>query len=162
MSKLNMILKEVSKLGYKVSKEGKVLGVKGRNLSDKPITKAGYPYFSDRVNKIREIVLTHRLQAYQKFGESMFKKGTEVRHLNGDSLDNSWDNIEIGTHSQNMMDMSKENRSKKSSHPTYNHEEVLKDRKLGMTYKEIMKKHGIKSKSTVSHIINKSLIACEA
>jgi hypothetical protein len=52
MSKLNMILKEVSKLGYKVSKEGKVLGVKGRNLSDKPITKAGYPYFSDRVNKI--------------------------------------------------------------------------------------------------------------
>ena len=157
MSKLNMILKEVSKLGYKVSKEGKVLGVKGKNLSDKPITKAGYHYFSARVNKIREIVLTHRLQAYQKFGESMFKRGMEVRHLNGDSLDNSWENIGIGTHSQNMMDISKEKRIRNASNPKYNHTKIIKDRSSGMTYKEIMDKHGIKSKGTVSHIINKSI-----
>jgi hypothetical protein len=33
----------------------------------------------------------HRLMAYQKYGNAIFSVGVQVRHLNGNSLDNSYD-----------------------------------------------------------------------
>lgn len=50
----------------------------------------------------------HRLVAYIKYGNAALRKGIDTRHLNGDKLDNSWDNIAIGTRSDNMQDMPKE------------------------------------------------------
>ena len=162
MSNLERVLNEFSRLGYVINNEGKVYNINGKEIKGcivgyKNNTK--YRKIGFRVFQFPSYSLTiHSIQAFKKYGDTLFEKNLEVRHLNGNSLDNSWENIILGTHSQNMMDIPKENRSKKSSHPTYNHEEVLKDRKLGMTYKEIMDKHGIKSKGTVSHIINKSYI----
>lgn len=46
----------------------------------------------------------HRLVAYRKFGELVFRPGTVVRHLDGDSLNNHPSNIELGTHGDNMRD----------------------------------------------------------
>ena len=51
-------------------------------------------------------VYIHRLVAYQKYGMQMFKEGLHVRHLDGNSLNNSEDNIAIGTSAQNSMDRS--------------------------------------------------------
>lgn len=48
----------------------------------------------------------HRLQAFQKYGELLFEKGVQVRHLNNIQCDNSIDNIEIGSQSQNQLDIS--------------------------------------------------------
>jgi hypothetical protein len=56
-----------------------------------------------------------------------------------------------------MLDIPKEKRILNASNPTYNHEDVIRDKINGLTYKEIMEKHGIKSKGTVSFIVNKSL-----
>lgn len=55
-------------------------------------------------------VMVHRLQAYQKYGDEMFDESVQVRHLNGDPSDNSWDNIAIGSQSDNMMDRDVGNR----------------------------------------------------
>jgi hypothetical protein len=37
--------------------------------------------------------------------ETSFEEGTVVRHLNGDPGSNAWDNIAIGTMSDNMFDI---------------------------------------------------------
>lgn len=87
----------------------------------------------------------------------MFEEGIVVRHFNGNPLDNSEDNILIGTQSENMQDIPKEKRVLNASNPIYNHEDILSDRYSGMTYKEIMLKYNIKSKGTISFIVNKSL-----
>lgn len=39
----------------------------------------------------------------------------------------------------------------------YSHEDILNDHKLGMSYNQIREKYNIKSKGTVSYIINKSM-----
>ena len=86
----------------------------------------------------------------------MFKEGIEVRHLNGNSKDNSFDNIEIGTHSENMMDIPKEKRFLGGSEPIHKHKEIIEDRKKGFTYNQLCKKYNISSKGTISFIINES------
>lgn len=78
-----------------------------------------------------------------------------VRHLNGNKLDNSFENIAIGTQQDNMLDKPKHKRIEWASHPKYDYESIKKDRLLGMTYRELMNKYNISSKGTISYIINK-------
>jgi endoglucanase Acf2 len=100
------------------------------------------------------------MQAFKKYGYEMFKEGILVRHLNGVPTDNSYDNIAIGTASDNMMDIPVSVRRKKSSkaNNVHNHIDIIKDRKNGMTYAELMSKYNISSKGTISFIINKSMV----
>jgi hypothetical protein len=53
-------------------------------------------------------IAIHRLQAFQKYGDLLYEEGTVVRHLNGDPGSNAWDNIAIGTMSDNMFDIPKQ------------------------------------------------------
>jgi len=93
----------------------------------------------------------------------MFENGIVVRHLNGNPLDNTFINIEIGTESENRMDIPIEKRRAQISH-------MLKSRKnqgLKYDYKEIqdyylsnnstynktMKIFGIKSHNTIGRIL---------
>lgn len=57
-------------------------------------------------------VRVHRLQAYQKFKDKIYESNIVVRHLNGNSLDNSFNNIGIGTQVDNAIDRPKEDRLK--------------------------------------------------
>ena len=73
-------------------------------------------------------------------------------------MDNSYENILIGTHSQNMMDISKELRLKKALKATsfvrkYNKEEVIKFHNKSKSYKETMEKFNILSKGTLNYIL---------
>ena len=52
----------------------------------------------------------HHLQACQKFGDKIYEEGMVVRHLDGNPLNNTWDNIEIGTDYDNHMDRSRKDR----------------------------------------------------
>ena len=142
--------------GYVVNILGEVISPKERVLKTLK-SKSGYHRFTFRLNSERVTVSVHRLQAYQKYGDEMFKEGILVRHVNGDSLDNSFKNIKIGTQSDNMMDIPQEIRIQKSSHPVHNHKDIIKDREDGMSYDNIMKKYNISSKGTISYIVNKSL-----
>lgn len=159
MTKQEQITRISKEKGYSVDKDGNVFNKDGKKIALSVNNKGtGYKSFNIRINgsnPTRSFV--HRLQAFQKFGESVFDENLVIRHLNGDSTDNSFENIGIGSLSDNMLDIPKEKRVVNASNPTYNHEEVIKDRQNGLTYKEIMEKHGIKSKGTVSFIVNDSL-----
>lgn len=67
----------------------------------------GYPKFTYRFKgeRSKSTVRVHRLVAYQKYGTRLFEDDTEPRHLDGDKLNFRLENIAIGTHSQNMMDI---------------------------------------------------------
>lgn len=158
LSKHNIRLLRAYDMGYRVSPEGEIINRKGDIL--KGSVQNGYARMSIRIDKISNPVFVHRLQAYLKFGNEIFKESIEVRHLNGNSLDNSFKNIAIGTHSDNMQDIPKEKRMLKSSlaNLKHDHKDIICDRNNGMKYSEIMLKYGISSKGTVSYIINKSFI----
>ena len=146
--------------GYKVIK-----GIVFYNSNElkQTIDKSGYNKFSIRNKEGNQcIVYTHRLVAYQKFGDKIFEKGIHVRHLDSNSLNNHDDNILIGTPSENSFDRSESERLKSAIVASYtikkhDHEKILKLHSEGKSYKQIMELLGIKSKGTISFIIKKSI-----
>tara|TARA_R100000656_G_scaffold63175_4_gene48592 strand:+ start:87 stop:563 length:477 start_codon:yes stop_codon:yes gene_type:complete len=153
------VILELLDKGYTVNKKGFVINPKGKELSG-CVTTDGYMKIGVRVlDGISYTLRVHKFQAYLKFGEEMFKEGIVIRHLDGNPSNNSWKNIALGTQSENMMDRSKVDRIQNASNPKHDHKAILADREKGMTYKELMEKHGISSKGTLSFIINKSIAA---
>lgn len=145
--------------GYYANENGDIFSVKKKLILGK--SKNGYLRFSIRCNGYREVVFVHKFVAYLKYGDKMFEDNIEVRHFNGDSSDNSFENILLGTHSDNMQDISKIVRITKAliaskkvrafDDDTVN--EILNDRKFGMTYKDLCAKYDT-SKSTLSYFFN--------
>lgn len=157
MSQLSDALKCAYAKGYSVN-NGTVY-YKGNAVKVR-IDTGGYYSFTIRDNLgVRCNVLVHRLVAYQKFGSLIFKSGMEVRHRDNDKKNNLPDNILLGTHRDNMMDKSEEDRIRIAANAAkkYDHEEIIKLHKEGLTYKKIMDRLKIKSKGTISFIINKSI-----
>lgn len=105
-------------MGYRVNEEGVVITPSGKTRVTHTDSGRKYLTFSvkfEGFNSARRVYV-HRLVAYQKFGDRLFQPGIETRHLNGDGKDNKPDNISIGTHSDNMMDVDPAERKKKAAH----------------------------------------------
>ena len=96
--------------GYRVTKDGQLLNPKGIKIGS--INNHGYEKTNIGINGKDVVIKTHRLQAYQKYGNKLYEDGIVVRHLNGNPLDNSFNNIAIGTYRDNTMDIPKEIRIK--------------------------------------------------
>ena len=159
----NIAIIDAYNKGYIVDENGGVF-YKGKKRSLR-INTNGYYSFSIRLNVegkgIIRLVHVHRLQAYQKFGNKIFKIGIQVRHLDSNRLNNKINNIGIGTPKENNIDKPKEEMLQGilyavSFTKKHNHEEVLKLRSEGFSYKQIMKKLNIKSKGSIGFIINNS------
>ena len=122
----------------------------------------GYNVFYIRYNGKKRILTTHRLQAYQKYGDNIYIYGQEVRHIDGNKNNNSFFNLVMGSRRDNMLDIPEKIRLEKSIYASlkivkYNNvEEIRKYHNDGHSYREIMKRFGISSKGTLSYIINKS------
>ena len=92
--------------GYRVSNEGEVF------KNGKPIKQRIRCKCIDKKYETRYKVFafqnrptaTHQLVAYQKFREEWLFGENIVRHLNNDSLDNSLDNIQLGSPWDNYHD----------------------------------------------------------
>lgn len=148
--------KIASKRGYVVCEKGTLYNPKGVEIGYK---NEKYYYTKIRVKGKPIKLKIHRLQAYQKYGGVIYDKGIVVRHKDGDSSNNSWDNILIGTQSENMMDIPKQIRIKRAIKASsvlskYNNEEVKKFHSLCNSYKETMLNFGISSKGTLHYILN--------
>lgn len=140
--------------GYRI-KDGIVYNPNGKILSG-TLCSDGYIMFAPtKVDK----VFIHRLVAYQKYGDKIFEEGIEVRHKDNDKLNNFDDNIIIGTHKENMMDISKKERSKNAGNQSrkHPHEEIINFYNETRSYKQTMDKFGITSKGTLNYIIKKSM-----
>jgi len=149
------LLKIISK-GYTIDRDGKVYNSKGKFIKGYINQKNGYRWYGTRLNGIANIYVGHQFQAYMKFGDEIFNTAC-VRHLNGIPSDNSWDNITIGSHRDNIMDRSVECRKISAGSPKHDHKAILADRALGMNYRQIMEKYKISSKGTLSFIVNSSI-----
>jgi hypothetical protein len=159
LTKVNRGIIHANNIGYKVNENGEVISNRGniRKLND---NKKGYYRISIRLNGEQINIPVHKMVAYQKFGDKIFEKGIQVRHLNSNSFDNSYDNIEIGTQSKNMMDTPKEERIRRAKHASsflkkYNHEKVISFYNNCKSYKKTMEKFDISSKSTLNFILKK-------
>lgn len=165
-SVMKSILKHAREKGFYVTPDGKLIGIRGKVRSC-CISPYGYYYtkitspFTKKTNSCPLFV--HQLQAFQKYGEEYLKKGIVARHLNGNSLDNRWENIAIGTDRDNMLDIPKEIRIKKSRKAAYHNgisysiekiNAIKEDRRKGFSYKQLMEKYHISSTGTVSYICN--------
>ena len=142
--------------GYRIDNNGNVYNPKGIKI--KGHIHKGYKHFKFQRNNITYYVHFHRFQAYKKYGEALFKSRIMVRHLDGNPLNNTISNIDIGNNSQNQLDIPRECRLERSSiHIRYSSEivkEIKEKRKRGYTYKELMQEYNISSKGTLFNIIN--------
>jgi len=157
MSKSDKCIIESSKMGYKILDDGTCVNPKGLVVTG--VIRNGYRTFT--LGHRTGIVRMHRLQAYQKFGNKIFENGVVVRHLNGNPMDNSLCNIEIGTQSDNMMDVSNE---KRKEHAIKASSTIVKYNKMAVdirdyynkvhSYKKTMDMFGITSKSQLHYILH--------
>jgi hypothetical protein len=104
----------------------------------------------------------HRLVAYQKYGMNIFNPNFEVRHLDGNIVNNLDDNIILGSHKENMMDKPEAVRQFHSIRAAsvlrkFTDYEIEKIRayhiKCG-SYKQTMSIFNITSKGTLCYILN--------
>lgn len=142
--------------GYRVTSAGSVIGFRGKPL--KPWKdKDGYLVF--RLGKSDGNILVHRMIAYQLFGESLYAPGIEVRHLDGNPLNNVTTNLALGSASDNAMDKKPAVRHRAAKNAAsflrkLTDEQVLslrEERANGATYLVLCKKYKL-AKSTVSYL----------
>ena len=157
-----MAVLEAAKRGYKVEKNGEVFAPNGKRLVAPVDPSKGYRRFTIRCDGKFLAVRVHKLVAFQKFGSAAFRKGIEVRHLDGNRINNTWSNIAIGTPHENQMDKPSSVRravalNAASKLRKLTESELRRFRSLreqGWTYKELGKEFGL-SKSTISYIVNR-------
>jgi len=157
-NKQTLLIIEAYDRGYRVTLDGSVRGVRVAELSLSKNSK-GYLSFNMRFDDKVTRIFIHRLQAFQKYGNKIFEEGILVRHLDGDSENNSRDNILIGSASDNMMDIPKKDRIKKSLYATsfvrkYDQKSVKEFHKINRSYRKTMEKFNISSKGTLNYILN--------
>jgi hypothetical protein len=164
LSNAYKVLLEAFARGYRVSPSGEVISPRGDKI--KTIINGGYYKFTIKVEGIKQNVPVHRLAVIQRFGpESLVNSKIQVRHLDGNSLNNSEGNLVPGTHQENMLDRPKELRkliSKKAQIASklvtrkFTDEQVALIRAArheGLTYKQLQEKWKC-SKSTLSFILS--------
>lgn len=160
--KLKKVLEWMIQKGYTIDKDGVVKNPLGKILNGTLVRQ----YLKIGI-KIPELSISsyavkiHKLQAYIKFKDEIFKEGILVRHLNENPLDNSYDNIEIGSQQQNMLDRSKEKLSQHSKNrkpiPEDIGLEIINDRSQNnLSYDKLSKKYNI-ARSTIMDYCKKRI-----
>lgn len=97
------VLKAAHAKGYRVSRYGKLIAPdkKPRAIM---LINGGYPSFNFKYKGVSFHVFLHRLQAYQLFGDEIFKYGTVVRHKDHNKENAAANNLELGTDYDNHHD----------------------------------------------------------
>lgn len=164
-SKAAGYVKLAYKKGYQVTANGTIIGSRGLpirgSLQNKHRIVGGYRTFNLKVGKQTKRVFVHQLQAYQKFGAAALAEGIVVRHRDNISLNNSYDNITIGTQQQNAMDRDPEKRQAQAqkaanARKRWTDEEVLELRarhQRGVQANLLAKEQKV-CKSTMSMMLN--------
>jgi hypothetical protein len=103
MSQTNQLIIEAFEKGYRATPDGRIFSRKGKELK---LCKGanGYLVFGIRSKSCgTKTIPAHRFVAYCKYGESALEAEC-VRHFNGNRDDLSYDNILIGSLSDNFND----------------------------------------------------------
>ncbi len=161
--------------GYLITPEGRVYNPSGKEmtLSGRSNQTSTYLYFkvcigmrTDGRGKKRSHmypVAVHRYQAFKKYGDIIFMKGVHSRHLDGNSLNNTWGNIAVGTASENQMDIAKDVRKKRAKYAASFLRALTDDQvrdvraryQAGVRIVDLAREHGVK-KSTMHGIVHRN------
>ncbi len=163
MQKNKKIIPLAIERGYHFDAYDNIIGIRGGIIRPR-LNRQGYPRFNIKEGTKYRTVDVHKLKAYILFGDKIFEPGIEIRHLNGIKTDWSDKNITIGTISENRYDIPQKLRKQMAIRATSfvrkitekQREEIRSLKDSGYTLVEIAKKFGLKSKGTVSMIVNKS------
>lgn len=156
MNKMSRAEEIAARLGYYIDKSGEMHGK--FHVMKGAIEGRGYRFVIIRDNGIMYRLRFHRLQAYQKFGDEIYKEGIQVRHLDGNSLNNSFENIAIGTNKDNQQDIPFLKRRSRIAYTKYSDDMAMESlcmSKKGLTQKEIGERFGI-SASSVQYLIKRA------
>lgn len=143
--------------GYKVDREGRCFGPRGKILQPMIKKNGNTPYYTIAISAVGGAykLKVHRLQAYQKFGDKIFEPGIQVRHLDNNSLNNSFDNLELGTAKQNFDDLTEDMKSSMSqrrhSLGPYLRVDICKKRLDGISISDLAKEYNV-SEGTIRKI----------
>ena len=159
LSKLNLAVTDAYERGYRISSDGRLIRPDGAEIEG---SCSNRKYKNTRLNKKQGQLFFHKLAGYQKFGDEIFRKGMQVRHLDGNKYNNSLDNIGLGTNRENAMDIPKEERVARSlpagrvrrKLTEEQVEQLRTDRENGFTYDKLQEKYKL-ARSTVSYIVNR-------
>lgn len=94
--------------GYRVAENGDIINPNGKVLSGSirtPNRKYSQLVFTLKIDGKSKHCGVHRLQAYQKYGDKIYDIRVLVRHLDGNPMNNSYNNIVIGSYSDNYYDI---------------------------------------------------------
>ncbi len=144
--------------GYFASTEGKVFNKKGKEIRPRLRARNKYPQHRYLivdlfVNNKRKTVYVHTLVLITYYGNKPSPKH-QVRHLDGDKMNNSISNLRWGTPQENTIDKlySGTYGTKLSVHQVLEiRERFVKNQEKQKT---LAKEYGV-SNSTISHIINR-------
>ena len=158
MNKLNLALLNAVEKGYYIDNEGNLFNKKNEQIIGYIYSK--YKYFGIRYGIEKINIKFHRLQAYQKYKDEIFCKNIMVRHLDGNHLNNSINNISLGTAQDNSNDIPRELTKERAKYASsflkkYNNNEIIEFHKISKSYKETMFKFNISSKGTLFYILKK-------
>lgn len=156
MIKFSRIEEIAYKRGFRIEKDGTPSHNGQKCEYTRKPNNRGYYYFTLSVKGKHKNCAFHRLQAYQKYGDMLYGDGILVRHLNGNPLDNSFDNIALGSHRDNAMDIPKDIRTRASEIgrftmnyggngckiPDSDKEKIRADHAAGMGYRRLKRKYG--------------------
>jgi hypothetical protein len=141
--------------GFRVSECGTRVTKPNGNPQPIRLNRQGYFVFTVHIGSESRPCTVHRLQAYQKYGDEIYTEGLQVRHLDGNSKNNSNANILIGTSSQNHMDKPAHVRSRVAgdANRKYDAQAVRAFYAKTGSYKLTMLEFGITSKGTLHYIL---------
>ncbi len=151
--------------GYTISKNGIIYNSKGYTLEG-CLNTTGYRYITIRMDSyfgFRKCgkAMVHRIIGYLKFGDRVFDPKLQIRHLDGNKLNNSYSNISIGSPSDNRFDIPASERLRlgklaAKARRKFTDAEIVAIRTRhndGISYKYLMEEYN-SAKSTLSYIIN--------
>lgn len=96
------------KRGYFVDNSGQMFTPNNKPVNTK--NRQGYVKCTVSVNGKNVNLTAHRLAAYQKYSDKLYEDGVLVRHLDGNKLNNTYENIALGSVRDNCMDVLAEDR----------------------------------------------------
>lgn len=144
-----LLIVQASLIGYKINNDGKIINPKGQIINGyakKIRSNSETRYLTFRF--LGKQLKVHHLVALQKFGVQWLFGDLIIRHKNDNSLDNSFDNIVLGTVKDNYYDQPKEKqlRGVSKAHEAcrkFTDEQVrnIREAKKTKTYTELAKEY---------------------
>ena len=93
--------KQYRDTNYSICPFGNLINNKTKKLKKPEIRRNGYVYYKISINGVNKNITAHKMVYETYIGE--INKSLDINHIDGNKLNNSFDNLEQVTRSENML-----------------------------------------------------------